>query len=440
MNHSAPQSRFTADEHALASALFANIAQISADTRGVSRPAWSAKETEVLDYLSDVATKEGLAVWPDALDNRIFSLPEDHKATSYLLLGSHVDSVPMGGNFDGLAGVVAGLICLIHQARSGQRFARPVRLIAMRGEESAWFGPCYMASKALTGTLSQDELAAAHRGDGLSLAEHMTAMGIDTAPIAAGQPLMSMNAITEYIELHIEQGPLLTAEHCPAAVVTGICGNLRFKSIMARGEAGHSGAVPRAYRHDPVMATAKLLATMDQHWAQALEADDDLVMTAGMIGTDPASHSMARIPDEVTFSFEVRSQSQATMDRLEALLYQEMGRISEETGVAFDLPAAIRTAPAALDTALQARLLNAQTQTGQKPMAIASGGGHDAAIFANAGVRAGMVFVRSEGGSHNPAEAMTIEDLIAGASILLAYANQDMLDSAPLLKNGSSRQ
>ncbi len=440
MSHVTPQARFTTDEQALAGALFEHIAQISADTRGVSRPAWSAKETEVLDYLSEVAIKEGLAVWPDALDNRIFSLPEDREESSYLLLGSHVDSVPMGGNFDGLAGVIAGLICLIHQARSGQRFTRPVRVIAMRGEESAWFGPCYMASKALTGTLSPDELAATHKGDGRSLAEHMSAMGIDTAPIAAGQPLMPIHSIAEYIELHIEQGPLLTAEHCPAAVVTGIRGNLRFKNIVARGEAGHSGAVPRAYRHDPVMATAKLLATMDQHWAEAIEADDDLVMTAGMIGTDPASHGMARIPDEVTFSFEVRSQSQATMDRLEALLHQEMGRITEETGVVFDLPAAIRTAPAALDTALQARLLNAQAQAGQPPMAIASGGGHDAAIFANAGVKAGMVFVRSQGGSHNPAEAMDIEDLIAGASILLAYANQDMLDSAPPLKNGSSRQ
>jgi N-carbamoyl-L-amino-acid hydrolase len=252
----------------------------------------------------------------------VFSLPEDRHASPYTLIGSHVDSVPVGGNFDGLAGVIAGLICLIHQRRAGRRFARPVRVIAMRGEESAWFGPCYTASKALTGGLAEDDLAARHKEDGRTLAEHMADVGVDIAPVQAGEPLMDLTEIREYLELHIEQGPLLLGDDRAAAVVTGIRGNLRLKEIVAHGEAGHSGAVPREYRRDPVMATARLLAAMDQLWAAEVAAGTDLVMTTGMIGTDPAHHAMARIPDSVTFSFEIRSQSADTLARIEKAFHE----------------------------------------------------------------------------------------------------------------------
>lgn len=412
---------FTASEAGLAAELFADIARMSQDTRGVSRPAWSAREAEVLDYLCARATEEGLENWADDLGNRMFCLPGDRGASPYTLIGSHADSVPAGGNFDGLAGIVAGLICLVHQHRTGRRFARPVRVIAIRGEESAWFGPCYTASKALMGCLTAEDLAARHKGDGRSLSEHMAEIGVPTAPLEAGQPLMDVADIAEYLELHIEQGPLLAALGKPAAIVTGIRGNLRLKEIVAHGEAGHSGAVPREYRRDPVMAVARLLTEMDDLWAQELEAGHDLVMTSGMISTDPAHHAMARIADEVRFSFELRSQSPQTLARLEAAFHARLEAITARSGVRFALPEPIRNAPAALDAALHNSLMAAMARSGQEPCAMASGGGHDAAIFSNAGVRAGMVFVRSRGGSHNPDEAMETDDMLAGAAIMLAH-------------------
>ena len=127
---------------ALAAHVFTEIRALSPDSAGVSRPAFSGIETKVLDWLAEFARAEGLCVEEDAGRNLLFCLPEHAGAARWVLIGSHVDSVPMGGNYDGLAGVVAGLMVLIRAARGGRGLARPVKCLAMRGEESAWFGAC----------------------------------------------------------------------------------------------------------------------------------------------------------------------------------------------------------------------------------------------------------------------------------------------------------
>src|SRR5690606_6715016 len=124
--------------------------------------------------------------------------------------------------FDGLAGVVAGLVCLLRAHRRGERFAKPVHVLAMRGEESAWFGPCYIGSKVLTGTLADSELGAKHKGDGRSLEAHMADTGLPIDEVRTGKPLIDLSKIEAYLELHIEQGPLLIGKGIPAAVVSGI--------------------------------------------------------------------------------------------------------------------------------------------------------------------------------------------------------------------------
>ena len=125
-------------------------------SRCVSRPAFSEIETRTLEVLADFARGHGLSVWIDEGRNARFSLPEDREAERYVVVGSHVDSVPFGGNYDGLAGVLAGLACLVRARRTGARFARPVHVLAMRGEESAWFGTSYIGSRAALGTLAVD--------------------------------------------------------------------------------------------------------------------------------------------------------------------------------------------------------------------------------------------------------------------------------------------
>lgn len=410
-------------EMTLAKDLFNAVKDMSLDKEGVSRPAFSCTETQVLGFLAEQAKISGLAVSFDAGQNAIFSLPEDMDAQKYILVGSHVDSVPMGGNFDGLAGVLAGLICLFRAKASGIRFPRPVKVIAMRGEESAWFGPCYIASKALMGVLSEAELASVHKTDGRTLADHMADVGIDLAPVQNGVPLLDKAAILEYLELHIEQGPLLTGKDMPAAVVFAIRGNFRHKKVRCIGEAGHSGAVPRAFRKDPVLAMADLLSRLDETWLTILQKGDDLVLTFGVVSTDPSKHALTRIPDEVGFSMDVRSQSQSVMDAMSDLIDDEMAKIAKQRKVEFDPGDVIVTAPALMDAEVVNNLEAAMARIGLKPTKMASGGGHDAAVFANAGVPTAMIFVRNQNGSHNPNEAMEIEDFLAGTSIIYEHLN-----------------
>ncbi len=263
---SRPQAGAAYDELALAAQLFDEIGSFSADTAGFSRPAYSDIETKTLHYLEEYARRAGLAVAYDEGQNAIFSLPEDAAAEKYILIGSHVDTVPNGGNFDGLAGVIAGLLCLLRARQSGQRFKKPVKVIAMRAEESAWFGPCYIASKALLGQLQDSELEARHKADGRSLGAHMADMGIDMSRVEKQLPLLDPKTVTAYLELHIEQGPLLVEKQVPAAVVSGIRGNVRYRNIRCISVPGHSGAVPRAYRKDPVLAMVDLLSRLDESW------------------------------------------------------------------------------------------------------------------------------------------------------------------------------
>ncbi|MCT8998226.1 Zn-dependent hydrolase [Chelativorans intermedius] len=412
------------EERRLAAFLFEEVARLSPDVEGVSRPAFSDVETRTLSFLGDFARSQGLEVWYDAGRNANFCLPGARRAARYILVGSHVDSVPFGGNFDGLAGVVTGLLCLLRAKRRGIRFPVPVHVLAMRGEESAWFGPCYIGSKALTGTLGAQELKAKHKGDGRSLDAHMADVGVDMDRVRAGVPLIDLSAVAAYVELHIEQGPLLIGKDIPAAVVSGIRGNIRHRAVRCLGEAGHSGAVPRAFRRDPVLAMADLLVRLDESWATILAKGDDLVLTSGIVATDPEKHAMSRIPDSVSFSLDIRSQSARTLDEMRDLLRAEMRQIERDRKVRFELDEEMRVEPALCDSVLVERLLRAMGRSGQEPFVMSSGGGHDAAVFAGAGVPSAMVFVRNQNGSHNPQEAMELADFLAATDIVHEFLTE----------------
>lgn len=407
----------------LAHRIFDDLRAMSPDGEGVSRPAYSATETRALDYLAGAARAHGLAARYDAGGNLWFSLPAHLDAQRFMVIGSHIDSVPEGGNFDGLAGVVAGLLVLI-RARDRAPLRLPVKCVALRAEESAWFGSCYLGSKALTGQMTAAELAAPHKADGRPLAGHMTALGIDTAPIAAGVPLIPPAQIAGYLELHIEQGPLLAERDLPAAVVTGIRGNIRYRAVTCHGAGGHSGAVPRAYRHDPVLAMADLLTRLDDSWLHILQTGGDLVLTSGIVATDPARHAITRIADSVSFSLDIRSQSPEVLDHMRDYLHEEMADIARLRGVTFDTGPEIPAAPALMDPGMVDGLMAAMGRTGLAPFSMASGAGHDAAVFAQAGVPAAMIFVRNRNGSHNPREAMEIADLMMGTRIISSYLEE----------------
>ena len=396
--------------------MFDRVREISFDGVGVSRESYGAAETECLEYLASWAKGEGLCVEPDAAANLLFTAPDAEGRP--IVVGSHVDSVPQGGNFDGLAGVIAGLLCLKRLKDEGVKPAHPLLVAGTRGEESAWFGKAYMGSSAILGKLGPDDLALVNKRSGKTMGEAMASAGVDVDMVAAGTPMPWIKDVEAYLELHIEQGPLMVARKWPTAVVSGIRGNIRHNSIACIGEPGHSGAVPRWLRKDAVFAVADLLMRLDEHWRVLLERGNDLVVTSGIMGTDPAEHAVSRIPGRVNFSFEVRSENTETLEAFYQIMQMECEAVARQRGVRFEFDRRIASAPATMDAGLVQTLLSTAGELNLPVEKIASGAGHDAALFANAGIPAGMIFIRNENGSHNPNEAMDIDDFMAGVDLL----------------------
>ena len=402
----------------LAVEIFDTLRQTTAARRGVSRESFGAGENAAFEILMEVAGRFGLETGTDDAANLSISLPGQARVTPYIACGSHMDSVPEGGNFDGAAGVVAGLLALVRARIEDAKPRRPVRVIALRGEESAWYGKACVGSSALFGRLQKADLASVHRDGTGTLGEAMKRQGAAVAAIEAGRPLVDPADIAGYIELHIEQGPILVADRLPTAVVTSIRGNLRHRRIRCIGEAGHSGAVPRGLRNDPVMATAALIHALDNHWQDWLDRGRDLVVTTGIVETDARAHSVSRIAGEVAFSFEARSEDTATLEGFYELMRSECDRIAAERRVMFNFDRRVDAEPAVMDRRWVDKLL-AHAHTLSLPQkTMLSGAGHDAVLFASAGIPSAMIFIRNHNGSHNPNEAMDIEDFLKGADLL----------------------
>lgn len=406
------------EDAALATELFDALRAQTSDGVGISRDSYGLRETIGLDIIDSKARQLGLKTERDAGANLVVTLPGLEPELPFIACGSHLDSVPQGGNFDGAAGVVAGLAVLARLKRTSFIPRRSLKLFGLRGEESARFGKAYMGSSALFGRLKAEDLANKDPVTGRTLAECMADVGVDVARISKGEALLDPKTVAAWIELHIEQGPVLIARKLPVGIVTGIRGNVRHRAVTCVGEAGHSGAVPRWLRHDAVFASADLITHIDRHWRTLLERGRDVVVTTGIFGTDPGEHAIARIPGSVQFSIDIRSQSKETLEAFYDLFLSECAMIGEERGVKFEFDRRIDSAPATMDAEWIGRLNRAAQRLEIPAEEMPSGAGHDAAVFANAGIPSAMIFVRNENGSHNPKEAMTIEDFLSGISVM----------------------
>lgn len=214
-----------------AARLFDTIAALSRDAQeGITRESYGPGESDAIACLSDFALTQGLEVATDRAGNVIFTRKSDNGQPA-LWYGSHLDSVPQGGNYDGLAGVVAGLLCLCRLDREGVATAQPVRVIGLRGEESAWYGKSYIGSRALVGGLSEHDLQLTNRFSQRTLGQAMQAVGADLAAIGRRQWLVDRTEFAGYLEVHIEQAQSLERMgrpwgSCPASAAT--CAITRF--------------------------------------------------------------------------------------------------------------------------------------------------------------------------------------------------------------------
>lgn len=315
--------------------LFEDIRKFTADTCGVTREGYTPEEDKVHERLAEAAREIGLEVHADDALNLWMTLPGRNRDLPAFVSGSHTDSVPLGGNYDGLAGIVAPLAVAKYLKDANRIPERDFCIVAFRMEECPEFGRAYAGSLALTGQLNPFELELPHRDTGKLLKDVLLERGVDVERIASGESLIDLSKIAAFVELHIEQGPRLDKEPVNrAAIVTGIRGYLRHKRCRVEGETAHSGAVDYEFRHDAVAALTDLLYVMNRHWEAWLHDGKDLVFTCGVINT-PSTADISIISGDVSFGLDMRSLSMETIRAFHDLLLEEAAAIEEKHGVKF---------------------------------------------------------------------------------------------------------
>jgi N-carbamoyl-L-amino-acid hydrolase len=412
---------FPRPDLALAERLFDELGQRTAAVEGVTRASYGAGENLAHQIAAREARRIGMAVETDAALNLYMTLPGRTRSPR-LIIGSHLDSVPCGGNFDGAAGVLAGLAVAAGVAGAGVELKRDLTVMAIRAEESTWFNASYVGSRAAFGLLKPRELDQVVRADdGMTLAAHIAAAGGDVAALRSGRAFLSRETVAAFVEPHIEQGPELIDRSRPIGVVTGIRGSFRHRQAVCLGSYAHSGATPRRLRRDAVMATAALAGALDRLWLRRMKAGDDLAITIGQFATDPHEHAFSKVAGRVDFALDIRSQATETLAAIRRDLARIARRVEQSHGTTFRFGPLTDSAPAPMDADIVAGLRDAAAAAGHDAPLLPSGAGHDAAVFAAQGVPTGMLFIRNANGSHNPAEAMAMEDFSIAAQTLMRF-------------------
>ncbi|CAH0171358.1 Zn-dependent hydrolase [Roseomonas sp. CECT 9278] len=408
----------------LAAELFDGLRAGSRDGEGVTREAYGPGERMAHALVRAAADRIGLESSVDVAGNMYMTLPGADRAAKRVIIGSHLDSVRQGGNYDGAAGVLAGMATVAGMKRAGFTPGRDITVMAIRAEEAgAWFPVSYPGSRMSLGLMKPDGLAIARQDSGRSLADHMREEGFDPDAVARGEHAIGPHNVAAFLELHIEQGPVLDTEQVPIGIVTGIPGSRRLRAARVVGEYNHSGATPRKYRRDAAAALAELVHRMDEEWCRLDALGHVLVCTFCTMATT-AEAGFTKIAGEATFSLDVRSVSPRACDLMFEALHRFIAEIEARHGVRFDCGQETGSRAAIMDEGIRAGLKRAADGLGIRHLDIGSGAGHDAAAFAEARVPSSMIFVRNQHGSHNPKEDMRMEDFAAACAVVQKWAAQ----------------
>ena len=408
-------------ETELAAKLFDELALATSRGRGISRDSYGAGEQAAHDIVRRAGEYLDLEVHSDAALNLYLTLPGRNRLAPTVIIGSHLDSVDQGGNFDGAAGVLAGVAVLAGYRRADFKPPCDISVMAIRCEESAWFDTTYVGSYAAFGELPLEELKVRHSQSGYTLAEQMREAGCNMDAIEAGEAYLDSANIRVFIEPHIEQAPYLLENDLPVGIVTGIRGVLRHRDASCIGQYGHSGALSREHRRDAVAATVALIQRLNEEWLRREKQDEDLVFTVGELMTDPVFHGPSKVAGETRFVLDFRSTSEDVMRAMSDFAHRAARRIESDLGVSFELGRASYSEPGDMDPRVRQQLIETLQAIGLPAVELPSGAAHDSVVFANFGVPTGMVFIRNRNGSHNPDEAMDIADFDLACRVLSAY-------------------
>jgi N-carbamoyl-L-amino-acid hydrolase len=409
-----------------ATALFDQLRRDGLDEPGVSRDSYGAGEQRAHAAMAQAARVLDLEITRDHAANLYMTLPGRDRAARRVIIGSHLDSVPHGGNFDGAAGVVAGLVAIAALRRVGFQPQCDITVMGIRAEESIWFQVSYIGSRAALGTLAADALDVRRIDTGRTLADHIHDCGGDPASVRRGDRHLDPASLLAYLELHIEQAPSLAAAGAPVGICTGIPGNFRYPNARIEGSADHVG-LPRRFRHDAALAGAEFAMALDAVWEEHEALGIPMAATIGRFHTDTASHGLTIVPGSFNFSLDVRAYDEAVLAGLENRVTAIIAGIEQRRGVRFHPGETARAAVGRCDPAIISGLEAGAVALGLGRFPLGSPASHDAAAFAASGVPIGMIFIRNEHGSHNPRESMRIDDFLAGTAVLAHWLMEHLI-------------
>ena len=376
---------------------------------GVTRPSFSDADVEARRWFLGRLREAGLEARVDGAGN-IFARSADGDRT--VLLGSHLDSVPNGGMFDGALGTLAALEALRVVRERGLRPQRPFELVAFTDEEGAFGG--FFGSYAFTGVLTAEMVRAQQDARGLRLVDAMARHGLDA--MEALRARRDPATIHAYLELHIEQGPILERLGVPIGIVEAICG-IRRLAITFRGRADHAGTTPMDARQDALVAGADLVVGARQ---LGLEAAPHGRATVGVFRVEPGVANI--VAERAELILEVREQAPAALEALAERGAELARSVARRWGLEVDIAPLLRIDPVPMHPAAQQAIAAAAQGLGLKTHRMPAGAGHDAQVVGRV-ARAGMVFIPCrDGRSHSPLEHADDAACEQGANVLLNAA------------------
>jgi hydantoinase/carbamoylase family amidase len=381
---------------------------------GVSRPTFSDAHFAARAWFLAAAKAAGLETHTDAAGNHSAVLrTRRSRDARVMLLGSHLDSVPNGGRYDGALGVLAALHTLLAVEQGGTELPFALEAIDFTDEEGTLVG--LLGSKAIAGTLTAEALKSP-RGGREALVAGLARAGLREETLADAR--RDPQSLAGYLELHIEQGARLEREAVQIGVVTAIVGSRSFR-IVLRGVGGHAGTTPMEGRRDAAVAAAGIILAVREIVVRDFPGS---VATIGDVRVEPGAFNV--VPGVARLALEFRSQDDGELDAIESALLARARAEAEEAGIGIEINPVGRWQPVGLDPKVTDSIERAATALGLRTKRLASGAGHDAQALAEV-TPSGMIFVPSVGGvSHDPRELTAWEDVVNGANVLLGTVHE----------------
>lgn len=374
-------------------------------TGGVSRPTFSKEDGEARKWLITKFEQAGLETSIDPAGNIIGRMDGSGPA---VICGSHLDSIPNGGFFDGVLGILAPLECVRSIKEQGLTTSSPIEIIAFSDEEERFLG--FLGSYAFMGDLKAMDLSSITDRSGVTLQDAMAEFGLNIA--TASRAERDLNDIKAFVEMHIEQGPLLESAGCSVGIVDAIKGNYRF-SVTVKGKTDHAG-FPMAGRQDALVGAVRLINL--QLDAAARYRAEGTLLTVGQIETSPGLENV--VPGKARFSIDYRSPDLTVLKELEKILLDQMKTLSEDLNLEMSHETLLVIDPLPLSSDIRTLLIKSAEELKLPYRILQSGAGHDAQVL-GARVPTAMLFVPSiKGRSHCPEENTRWEDIEAGTNVL----------------------